>query len=249
MKKDAEHILIGAYWHDRKLTAREFIGACYRFLNALKAISPIFSNRCTVVGDRVVMIPDDLASFERVIAERLVNPDYVYINPDPANDSFTLDSTISSGFIVSFSDPDPQASRETAISIRAMAGSFGSPQSTASALIELPPLHASLVENTQTARKLLDVLIDIWRPEFATIYSRELVRLLDPERKNRRTFGALMYFADTDPVGVIGDTAVVETVGSGGIVVRIPASPPWAESVDKFRTCFERLSNTSFLKG
>jgi hypothetical protein len=109
-------------------------------------------------------------------------------------------------------------------------------------------LHDSLVENDQTARKLLDVLIDIWRPEFPTIYSDELLNVLDPDLEKKRACGALMYFADTAPAIVIGNTRVVETVRTGGIVVRIPASPPWAKSADTFRACFERLSNAGFLK-
>ena len=94
MRKDAEHILISANWRDRKLTAREFIGACYRFLNALKDISPAFSNRCTAVGDEFDIVPDDYVSFEEVMTEALADPDSIYTNPDPALDSFTLDSTI-----------------------------------------------------------------------------------------------------------------------------------------------------------
>jgi hypothetical protein len=248
MRKDAEHILISANWRDRKLTAREFIDDCYRFLNALKDISPAFSNRCTAVGDEFDIVPDDYVSFEEVMTEALADPDSIYNNPDPALDSFTLDSTISGGFSIAFSESDPKATIETAISIKVRAGAFGSPRSTANVLIELPPLHASLVENDRIARKLLDVLIDIWRPEFATIYSDELLDVLDPDLEKKRACGALMYFADTDPATVIGNTGVVETARTGGIVVRIPASPPWARSADAFRPCFERLSNAGFLK-
>jgi hypothetical protein len=207
----------------------------------------VFSNRCTAVGDEFVIVPDDYVSFEQVMTKALADPDSIYTNPDPALDSLTLDSTISGGFSVAFSESDPRATIETAISIKVRAGAFGSPRSTANVLIELPPLHASLVENDRTARKLLDVLIDIWRPEFATIYSDELRDVLDPDLDNKRACGALMYFADSGPVATIGNTAVVESVGSGGIVVRIPASPPWAKSADTFRACFERLSCAGLL--
>lgn len=247
MSKDAEHISISADWRDRKLTAREFAGACYRFLNALKAVSPVFSNLGTSVNDRVVVIQDDLSSFERVMAECLADPDYVYVNPDPTDNSFTLDSSISGGFNVSFFDPDPRATMETGISIRVMAGSY-SPYNTSSILIELPPPHATLVENDLTARQLLDVLIDIWSPEFATIYSDELLNKLDPNLENDRACGYLMYFADAGIAVTISNTAIVEPASSGGIVVRIPASPPWAKSADTFRPCFERISIPGILR-
>jgi hypothetical protein len=46
-----------------------------------------------------------------------------------------------------------------------------------------------------------------------------------------------MYFADTGPAAVIGNTVVVETVRTRGIVVRIPTSLPWAKSADKSQAC------------
>jgi hypothetical protein len=50
---------------------------------------------------------------------------------------------------------------------------------------------AFLEENVQTARKLLDVLIDIWRPEFAAIYSDNLLDVLDPDIENKRVYSAI----------------------------------------------------------
>ena len=248
MIEGTEHGVVGAYWRDRKLTAREFIHSCFAFLSELKTISKSFSNRCIVVRQQCVPLPDDFQSFERAMAEYLTDPENVYANPDTSTDSFTLDSTLLQGFVASFSDPNPNATSESAISIFAAAGAHGHPNATGSAVIKLPPRYASLVADSNLSRALLNVMVDTWRSEFVSIFSRELIRVLDPKRVHKRPFGVLMYFTDDEPASAIGDTADIEVRDSGGIVVTIPVSQPWAAGADVCRPCFDRLASAGFLE-
>jgi len=246
MSTETDHILIGAYWHDRKVSAGRFINACFEFLMELKAISPVFGERCMDVKDRFEMVPNDFDSFQQLMIERLDDPDYAYINPDSADRSFTLESTLLQGFVASFSDPDPNATDENAISIRAMAGAYGAAASAGSALIDLPPAHLNMLEDSQTSRRLLDVLIEVWKPEFASMYSRNLIRLLDPFRK-KRPCGVWMYFADSAAASAVCDAASIESTETNGIIIHINVLMPWTETIDVIRPCCERLSAAGFL--
>jgi hypothetical protein len=193
-------------------------------------------------------LPDEFQLFEQVMAEYLADPAYVYVNPDNSTDSFTLDSSLATGFGASFSDPNPEATSETAISIFVASGAHGYPNATGSAVIKLPPACASLVADSNSSRRLLNVMINTWRPEFGSVFSRELIMILDPRRVYKRPFGVLMHFADAQPIPAIGDTAGIEVEDSGGIVVRLPVSQPWAAAADVCRPCFERLAGAGFLR-
>lgn len=244
MTTGTEHISVGAYWQDRKYTARQFIEACHRFLSELKGISPLFSNRCITTERQLVPISDDLPSFSQAMSRSLADPDYVYTNPDKSVRSFTMDSTLPQGFVAAFSDCDINATEESAISIFVRAGAHGHANATGSAFFTLPPRDALMNDSAQRTA-ILNLMIRVWSPEFATITSKELLKVLDPERKNSRPFGAMMYFDDPHVEALVSNTphvVLVQPQGAAGTIIVINAPLPWAKSADMFKPCFEKLS-------
>lgn len=250
MTTGAEYVLVGAYWRDRKYTARQFIEACHRFLSELKDISALFSNRCTTAQGELFPLPDDLPSFTKTMSGLLADSDNVYTNPDNSIRSFTLDSTLPQGFVAAFSDCNINATEENTISIFVAAGAHGHPNATGAAFFRLPPAHTVLVNDSVRRTLLLSLMTRAWFPEFATITSKELVKILDPERNNGRSFGPLMYFKDTYVEGVVANTPHVRVVrppATTGVTVAIDAPLPWAESADMFKPCYEKLKQAGLL--
>ena len=243
-----EHIRVAGYWRERKLTAREFIDACYAFLCRLGSVSESLSERCTVVDGDLVKLPSTLPSFEESMLKWMQDPNYVYTNPDSSVRSLTFDSTLPQGFTMSFSDCNPKATSENAFSILVRAGAHGHPNASGSAVIQVPPLHAAMIADARFARTSLQIMIDAWQPEFASVFSNELLSVLDPARKNPRPFGPLMYFAKIDPAALIGICGRVEPTSSGGTIVQIDAPLPWVQSAALFQSCFEALSRAGYLK-
>jgi hypothetical protein len=244
-----EHIVAGAYWRERVLTAGEFIDSCYRFISELAKVSSSFSNRCTVADHEILVLPHDLPSFREILSKSLADPDYVYKNPDPSVDSFTLNSTLPQGFVAAFSECDPQATQESAVTILVRAGAHGHLNATGSAFLTLPPHQAGLAYDTVKRDELMEVMLRVWSPEYASISSKELIRVLDPERTNGRSFGALMYFEDQIVETVVADTPHVRVLPrpAAGKAIAIDAPAPWVNSVEKFRPCFEKLKNAGQL--
>lgn len=249
MTNTGEHITVGAYWRNRVFTAGGFTDACYRFLTELEKVSSLFSNRCTVAGDELLTLPRDLQSFRQILARALADPDYVYTNPDKSVRSFTLDSTLPQGFVAAFSDCNPQATEGAAVSILVRGGAHGYPQATGSAFIVLPPPDAGLAYDEARRKQLIEVMIRVWSPEYASISSKELLSVLDSNRKSWRPFGALMYFDPRIPEHLIADTPHVSVLPQQGAatMIAIDASALWVDSVDKFRPAFEKFKNAGLL--
>ncbi len=241
--------LLAAYWKNRKITAREYIELCYTFLRKLQSFSPAFENRCVMIGTETLILPSDYPSFERILAEVINDKDYLYENPDPKNKTFTLDSSMSGGFSAPFSDPDPEATDATAISIRVAAGAYGGKYSpTNVVLIEVPATSDLLAGDLEKVKQLLKLVVEHWQPSFAVLTSSQLRRSLDPARKNSFTVGPLTYFADSRVKTLADGTAVSENGPDKGVLLTIKAPTPWTAAVDVFRPCYDRLSAAEALK-
>ena len=242
-----ERIFLGAYWRERRITARDYIRLCHEFLARLRGFSPAFANCCVVLGEEVVVAPADADSFERILARALPDPTYSYVNPDPAVKSFTLDSTFPLGFRISFSDPDPAATEETAVSVSVTAGSYGDYSPTNVVLIDIPPTYSEFWVNKSRAMELMSLVVETWRPAFATLSSRELRKELDPKRANDFVIGPLTYFADKQAANVSRGTASVDTAPGGGLFLSIDAPAPWAKFATLFKPCYDRLTDAKLL--
>jgi hypothetical protein len=250
MNDNCDEIYIGAYWRDHALSAREYIQVSYKFISELEKLSPIFGERCVVIGDQTVAtaVPSDYAAFERLVSQMINDPDYLYDNPNPAQKTFTLDSRISKGFRVSFSDGHAGAKRETAISVSVKAGAYGSRRSAPNVvLIELPLNAIDPLDRKLFLRKLFLLTIDSWKPAFAVLSSRELRDLLDPTNRYSFTVGALTYFKDERVGDTCSDLASAERLDAGGVLINIEYDEPWAKSEEKYRPCFDSLAKAGFL--
>lgn len=124
MKDD--RIVLSAYWKNRRITAREYINACYEFLARLREFSEAFASRCVVIGRTPIILSSELDRFREILSQAIEDPESAYGNPDPSNQSLTPDSTSTLGFRVSFSDPDSKATANTAIGVSVTAGAYSS---------------------------------------------------------------------------------------------------------------------------
>jgi len=245
-----EDVYLGAYWKDRRLSAREYIQLCYDFLQRLEALSPAFANRCVVIREEPARVPKDHSGFEQTILRCLAEGDHVYVNPDPGVKSLTLDSTIRVGFLTSFSDPDPKATRDTAIGIRVAAGGHGGRYSPPNhVLIEIPAGHRELWTEKRTARDLMNIVVATWHPTFAVLSSTELKKALDPNKVNNHTVGPFTYFAQRAAENAVsGGIASVSDITGAGPLITIDAPEPWAAHVQQFKPVYDRLSAANLLK-
>jgi hypothetical protein len=247
-----EHVLLGAYWRERRITARQFIELCFNFLVSLRDFSSAFDHHCVAIGqlpDVVpVSVPKDYASFEQLMMKAVPHPERAYTNPDPANRHFTLESTHVSGFSVAFSDAGQEGIRPTELGVYVAAGGHGKFGPPDSVLIEIPPDYREFWYG-QRAKELMRIVVSAWQPSFATLTSRELRKALDAERKNNITLGVVTFFSDRAAGDVAKECASVETLPNGGVLISVEDVPsPWAESVDRFRPCYSRLNNAGLLK-
>jgi len=240
-----ERAVLGVYWRDRRATAREVIRQTHRFVGALQAFHPLFADRCIVIGNEVRILPSDLASFEPLLAEYLAdNAKNRYVNPDPAVTSFTLDSTISGGFMVALSDPDPAATDDNAAAVRVTAGAWG--RLSNSLVVELPPSSPELRSGSGKALELFDLIVEHWSPYFGSLTSSQLVAELDPDRRNKLRFGVINYLARREAADPCGTTAIVESRHEG-TVLRFDVAFPFSKAADRIRPCFERLVDAGLL--
>ena len=240
-----ERTVLGAYWRDRPATAREMIGQTNRFVEALQAFHPLFENRCIVIEDQVRILPRDLVHFEPLMAEYLAdNAKNLYVNPDPAVTTFTLDSTISCGFLVALSDPSPDATDENAAAVRVIAGAGGRLHN--SVVFELPPSAPELRCGSGKAVELMDLVVEHWSPYFGSLTSYRLASKLDPDHRHRFRLGVLNYLASPGAADRCRTSAIVESRPEG-TVVRFDTGFPFSDAADRFVPCFQRLAAAGFL--
>jgi hypothetical protein len=247
-----EKVFLGAYWMGRGLTGREFITRCYNFLAGLIDFSRAFEHRCVAVkeGNTIVpaALPKTYQAFEQLMIRVVPDNDQVYVNPDPTNKNFTLESTTPAGFTISFSDAGNGATPPTRLSVSITAGVHGEYQTPNSVLINIPPEYRVFWEDKQRARELVQLVVATWKPTIAALTSRELRQALDTKRENDLPLGPLTYFSDKEVGTVADETASVDASSEGGVLLIIDAPYPWTASLHHFRSCYTRLSEAGLLQ-
>lgn len=250
--ENEERVFLGAYWKDRRLSAREFIKLCYGFLARLREFSSAFDYRCVAIpeGNKFVaaMVPENYELFEQLMIRATPNPERVYVNPDSRGKDFTLQSTTPGGFTISFSDAGHGAVPPTRLSVSITAGVHGEYRTPNSVVINIPADYRKFWENHDKAKKLMEIVVSVWQPAFATLSSSELRRALDPNRTVSFAFGPLTYFADKRAGSVAKGVARIEFSIHGGVFLSMDCSYPWAKSVDCFRPCWSRLNDAGLLQ-
>ncbi|MCC6539466.1 MAG: hypothetical protein IT162_18080 [Bryobacterales bacterium] len=241
-----ESVYLGAYWGARRLTAGEYLRACHEFLAALDHLDPkVFGAFVVAVNREAAPAPKAYAGFETTVAQALADPEVAYVNPGGSGKDFTLAATLPQGFTLTFSDPDEQATAETAVNVSITAGAddrFAPPNSV---LISLPAGKAAEYRGGARGLALVQLVADYWRPQSAVISSRELRREL---KSAPLTVGPAMYFADARAAEVCGNSASAEPGPHGGVLLRLNADAPWLASADVFRRCHAALAQADMLK-
>lgn len=251
--RNEEHVFLGAYWKNRRITAGEFVKLCYDFLAGLREFSSAFDHRCVAVGEMPgvvpVIVPKDYASFERLMLRAVPDPEHAYTNPESGNKEFTLESTIGAGFSIVFSDAGQDGVPATKLAVFVAAGGYGGPFTAPNhVLIEIPQEYREFWESRQRAKELLALVVSTWKPTYATLTSSELEKALDPKRRTPFSPGMLTYYSD-DKIGRAADhTAHVEAAANGGVFLTIDAPYPWAAAADRFKPCFIRLNDAGLLQ-
>jgi hypothetical protein len=251
MKGD-ERVFLGAYWKDRSITGKEFVQLCHDFLARLRKLSSAFGHRCVAIpeGSKFVAaaVPEDYESFERLMMRAVPNPEIAYLNPDRSNKNFTLQSTTAAGFTIGFSDGGYGTTQPTRLSVSITAGVHAEYQTPNSVIINIPPDYREFWQNSDMARHLMEIVVSVWRPTFATVTSSELRRALDPGRTGRFALGPIAYFADKRAGSAAEGTARVEPSVHGGVFLSIDTPYPWTGSLGRLRPCYSRLNDAGLLQ-
>ena len=203
------------YWTDRPLVAAEAFAQMAAFLSRLQTFNEIFSQFyvANLNTMRYVGLQPDLSDLrDKLIAG--FGPDDGFVNTDPDDYTFHINSRSVFGFSGSFSTVAQET--EIGCQISVTCGCFDAfPGSPGTNLVDIVP--SSSLATPEFLRGLLKEMVDFWRPADALI-TRPNVRSLLEQPVGEAAIGWLTYLADPAAATVVPDEFAHEPLADGILI-------------------------------
>ena len=187
------NLYLGAYWKQQRLSLREYIAACKRFLATLRKLHPAF-HELVFWGrtkDSAVELTPDLSNLDALILRQgpSENARYSHVGTDGG---LTLESECENGFITIYSNKPVSDAEKLGITITAGAHS---PWLHNAVVINLPSAVEDF-KNYESVKRLLTETLACWEAEMAVVSSHAFNDRVDEEGSGH-AIGWMNWFRDS----------------------------------------------------
>jgi Immunity protein 52 len=231
---------LGLSWLDRGQTLGEFVDTIVRFIEQLRPIHPVFGGPLFLIGDSAKdteEIAPDLSNIEPAIRRSGWDKkaDERWLTGVLGDGTMSREGTSEVGFSCSFGSCGPSTDpRCFYVHVRA-----GKPHTASPNVVtfNFPTEGRHEFERLDVVKKLLDVTVRCFEPEFADVSSAEFQHAFE-ERANagtlsyRKSVGWLNYFSNPTVRRDLPPDVECESFGHGGVLLTLQHERPSAEDAN-----------------
>lgn len=197
-----EEVKIIIRFHDKEMTAREYISFSKDILMQLKYFSDDFKTLYAwgTEANAGTYLKEDLTDFESVVLNQLRDDEIAYSNPDKSNKDFTLDSKCFIGYRNSYSTN--QDYKQDQITVTIEAGKESAKKNDAGILNFKFSKSLQSKLDLQYLLKLLELNVNLVNPYYATVSSFKFNERINKDDTDIE-IGWITYIADTKIIDLL----------------------------------------------